>query len=864
MNDEIRHKSNPNGDAGSEKVKNSSAKSPDMTRLLYNLEKLASIKVGEELIGRADSDDQGLGFKEHLGYGQTDITIESIKGEKLHLYVTKDSKNNPTGYYITSKGEASLRNKYNITENLHDITSYDAELIDKLERNFYRIKWDLPNIHAIKTAEKTKAWTDGEGNTHNDPNERSEVLITDQEEKIKEKINSSSTGQPTKTWTAAHPWAPPEFDISSDKRDSEEPPKEQKLMYKALHGEISDETEKGGISSADLKILNDIDTHAKKTFKKESACKNPIVEKEKEILKEYYNSDRCIRKEYKRKYTEYTKQLMNQIKSKDKPIQKETFFSSIEKSLGEILEKLTNLQSIIHNAITRSLGLTGKHKIFINRDLFLRKNNSGDNFILTDKKPNEDSVPVSVDLLENIGDPNKIQCDLTVCAIQPPKQTNPDSSLKDKEPEILVTDDRSLVEKKIKDGWTALSGAQTEIIEPRSNKIVLQGLNNITDESAGKQKELESFTKNALEEKPLEQDKKVIINNKRNDIFKQLNDKFANSLKKLPGWDILEIGMDIKVSGDREATIYSDEDGIYYIADLDSTKLTQSGTKLQRQDLSGLNPSMLDGENVQWVVPEIHAMQKLELDAERNVHTRIIFTNDKNRYEGDHWKHLGTCDSFLSSKNDIIKNTFLNICRAEYRKMCLYYYQQYDLYKNSPVIIEVERKFQEHKNLFSGFLEGGEIKDIETKVIKELKMRTRSKTTECVDLNQKREENKLKEKNEQGVPPNGEGSTSKTVQEQTESSSSGNAKSEDETLEKPNGVANSSTDETSSDKQPKADRPSEVPRQAGDSIDSGDNTHSALKNAMRYTRTLHQWATRFQSRFDLSEDWVKKGIGNVH
>jgi hypothetical protein len=42
------------------------------------LEVLVSAKVGEELIGR-DEYDSGLGFREHLGYGQTNITIEGIQ-----------------------------------------------------------------------------------------------------------------------------------------------------------------------------------------------------------------------------------------------------------------------------------------------------------------------------------------------------------------------------------------------------------------------------------------------------------------------------------------------------------------------------------------------------------------------------------------------------------------------------------------------------------------------------------------------------------------------------------------------------------------------------------------------------------------
>ncbi len=50
MNEGLRHRSDSDGDTGSDKAK----KSPDMTRLLSNLERLASIKVGEELIGRAD------------------------------------------------------------------------------------------------------------------------------------------------------------------------------------------------------------------------------------------------------------------------------------------------------------------------------------------------------------------------------------------------------------------------------------------------------------------------------------------------------------------------------------------------------------------------------------------------------------------------------------------------------------------------------------------------------------------------------------------------------------------------------------------------------------------------------------------
>ena len=108
MSEEIKR----NGDSRSKEAE-ISVKLPDMTRLLYNLERLASIKVGEELIGREGSD-SGLGFREHLGYGTTKIDIESIKGVNLHLYITKDNKNNTTGYYITSKGEVSLRNKYNI------------------------------------------------------------------------------------------------------------------------------------------------------------------------------------------------------------------------------------------------------------------------------------------------------------------------------------------------------------------------------------------------------------------------------------------------------------------------------------------------------------------------------------------------------------------------------------------------------------------------------------------------------------------------------------------------------------------------------------------------------------------------------
>ncbi len=682
------------------------------------------------------SDDQGLGFKEHLGYGQTDITIGSIKGEKLHLYVTKDSKNNPTGYYITSKGEASLKDKYNIAENLYEIASDNAkfdELIGKLERNFYRIKWDLPNIHAIKTVEKTETWIDEKGNHHKDPSTRSEVLITDREEKIKEQINSSSTGQPTKTWTAALPWASPEFEISGDKRDSEEPPKEQKLMYKALHGEISDETEKDGISPADRKILNDIDTHAKKTLENGKTGRDLIVEKEKEILKSYYDSDSYIRKEYKRKYTKYTKQVKDEIsKIRGGTIQKEKLFSSIADFLGRTLqdlnEKRNKLQSIVHNAIRRGLGnlgfgnlLKGKHKIFINGDLYLQ----GNSFTNKGPKPNEDSVPVSVELLEKIEDPNKIQCDLKVYAIQSPDQASEDNNPQDKE--ILVTDDSSLVAKRIKDdGWKALPWTQTGI-ELRNNEIALQGLNNIIDEFANKQKELEGFTRNALEGKLLEQDKKVIINNKRNDIFKQLNDQFANSLKKLPGWDKLEIGMDVKVPKNREVTIYSDKEGIYYVTNSDSTKLTRSGTELQRQDLSGLNPSMLDDENVWWAVPEIHAMRKFESDAEGKLHTKIILTNDKDRYKQDSWEHLGTCDLFFSSKIEIIEKTFLNICRAEYKKMRLYYYQQYDLHKKIPdektKIERVNIKFEEHKNQFKGLLKDDEMKDIEMQVIKERGMR---------------------------------------------------------------------------------------------------------------------------------------------
>jgi hypothetical protein len=122
--------------------------------------------------------------------------------------------------------------------------SKKSNLIDKLERFFYRIKWDLPNIHAIKTVDKHQ--NSGVNNEKGEEILRPRVLITDSEDKVREEIvESEKKGE--KGWTAAHPWASPEFDISGDKRDSKEPTKEQKLMYKALHGEISDETETDGI-----------------------------------------------------------------------------------------------------------------------------------------------------------------------------------------------------------------------------------------------------------------------------------------------------------------------------------------------------------------------------------------------------------------------------------------------------------------------------------------------------------------------------------------------------------------------------------------------------------------------------------------
>ncbi len=126
------------------------------------LEWLALAKVGDELIGR-NAADRGLGFKEHLGYGTTDIIIKGIKAENLRIY-EKDGI-----YYITTKDRASLEAKYGV-KNLNDVDL--GKVIDDLEQrpNFDKIKWDLPKIHAIKTMETTNEWFD--------ENEKSIMILT--------------------------------------------------------------------------------------------------------------------------------------------------------------------------------------------------------------------------------------------------------------------------------------------------------------------------------------------------------------------------------------------------------------------------------------------------------------------------------------------------------------------------------------------------------------------------------------------------------------------------------------------------------------------------------------------------------------
>ncbi len=740
------------------------------------LEHLASAKVGEELLDR--------GFEKHLGYGITDIAIKGIEEGNLCVY-KKDGI-----YYITTSDKAQkyIGDRYKL-QTIHGEVNQDMDLIEELEKNLDKIMWDLPNIHAIRTVKKEHWYKDEHGkpieywkDEHGKPIEywkdehadfpsgqRPEVLITDQEDIVRERMMNPRTESGKEGWKAVLPWASPEFEISSETKD--------KNIYKE-----------------NKNLLENIDE--KSEYYKE------IIEREKDFIKLYYNSDSYIRKEVKNRYIDGINLLKNILTDErirnvfPNPglpgIIRDNIKDFLDKMSREIQDLGQRLQPIVHGAIKTGLSNLGleelqQSKILIKGDLYLHQGNS-----LTDR-PSETSVPVDVEQLKKIEkESGKVKCALKVYVIQQPDQTSAESGSKDKKPEILVTDERNLVARRIKQGWKALPGTQIgielgneelkqiydaynklsketdddskhlrekvdlcdqefgklywnspekyrekmendyqkfkkdlkeKIYEYLKNKDVLaiQGLNKIIDTFCDNQNISKVLIR---KENLLERDKIVSINNKRNDIFKQLNDKFANSLKKLPGWDKLEIGMEVKVPGNSEITVYSDKNGtIYYVSDADSAKRTQSSAKLQRKDLSGLNPSILDDDNVQWAIPEIHAIQKSVLDTEGEMHTRIFLTNDKDLCKQDGWKHLGTCDSFFSSRKDVVEKIFFNICKTEYKNAYLYYYERYNWNENTTENKIVKREFQEREKKFKEFLKDEDMRTIKEQVIKEWKQR---------------------------------------------------------------------------------------------------------------------------------------------
>lgn len=237
------------------------------------LEHLASAKVGEELLDR--------GFEKHLGYGITDVAIKGIEEGNLCVY-KKDGI-----YYITTSDKAQkyIGDGYEL-QTIHGEVNQDMDLIEELERSLDKIMWDLPNIRAIRTVKKEhwyknedgkpieywkdkdgkpiEYWKDGHGDFPS--GQRPEVLITDQEDIVQERMVNPRTESGKEGWKTVLPWASPEFGISGETKD--------KNIYK---------------ENKDL--LGNID--------EKSEYNEEIIKREKDFIKLYYNSDSYIRKEVK-------------------------------------------------------------------------------------------------------------------------------------------------------------------------------------------------------------------------------------------------------------------------------------------------------------------------------------------------------------------------------------------------------------------------------------------------------------------------------------------------------------------------------------------------------------------------------------
>jgi hypothetical protein len=271
------------------------------------LEWLASAKIAEALKER--------GLFKYLGYGTTDTQIET-KG--LRLY-----ENNGT-YYVTS-GDKNFLNKYGL-EDKHIVEKVDPKKFEELCNNFDKIQWDLPKIHAIRTAEKHEG--SGVKNEKGEEIRRPEVLITDSEEVVRERIVKSKE----KGWKAAVTWSLPAFDISSKK-----PTKEDRLIYKALHGEISEKT-KGKRRYTDNKPLLDAieEGIVKKVNDRNQTYRNIIKEYEKNFVELYYNSDLSTKRKLEEEFSNYRERIQG-IKNEFKERTKE---DNLKKKIVDYLDRV--------------------------------------------------------------------------------------------------------------------------------------------------------------------------------------------------------------------------------------------------------------------------------------------------------------------------------------------------------------------------------------------------------------------------------------------------------------------------------------------------------------------------------------------
>ncbi len=437
----------------------------DLSPAQQRLEQLVSAKVGEELIGDGEKDLVGLGFDKYLGFDTTTINLKEIQADKLRVY-TKDGT-----YYITTKE----KEKDYTTEKGFNPEEIKYTLVRQMELNLDNIKWDLPKIHAVRTVEEFKVdeyRTEGKYKENvvrkrENPEKMPEVLITDDENVVRKTILDSKdmdTVNPTKSdaeqtsWKAVLPWAQTGIEISGNKEKSDRL-RQEELLYKAFYGEEIEKERLENLSDDDKNKIKELSDDGEK-YRKE------LGEIWKKIFEVYYNSNPGDREKNVEKFEGYLSSIRDHIIDGEKinivDLKDKEGLKTLNSNFGEIKKNHRELRQFVRDKINEQFSDLGfadlsSYKTYIKGDLYLHED--GGKIHVADRKQGEGWISERLQKINN----NEVKWDLRVYVIQR-DQASSENYPNNKGPEIMVTDDWSLVTRRIKDGWKmALPGTQTGI-----------------------------------------------------------------------------------------------------------------------------------------------------------------------------------------------------------------------------------------------------------------------------------------------------------------------------------------------------------------------------------------------------------------